>query len=216
MRETVWPLDIGSAKALQKVLRKKIKIHPIKKLPKYIAGADASFTDDIVTAVISLFTYPKLTHIEDVVVNSISLFPYIPGYLSFKEGPAILKAFEKLKIKPDILLFDGQGIAHPRGIGIASHLGIILDIPTIGCAKSRLIGEYKEPGSKKGDWTYLYHDGKRIGAVLRTRDGVRPLFISPGHMIDIESSIEIVMNCISRFRIPEPLRRADHLTRVYK
>lgn len=216
MREIPWPRNIREAKALQESLREKVKIHPLKKLPKFIAGADAAFSDDTVIAVISLFTYPKLTYIEDAVVNSISLFPYIPGYLSFKEGPAILEAFERLKVKPDLLLFDGQGIAHPRGIGIASHLGVILNIPTIGCAKSRLIGEYDEPGNNKGDWTYLYHDGKRIGAVLRTRRGVRPLFISPGHMIDIKSSVEIVMNCLSRFRIPEPLRRADHLSRLHK
>lgn len=216
MRETVWPRDIRGARALQESLRKKVKIHPLRRPLELIAGADAAFSGDIVTAVISLFTYPDLTHIEDAIVKVRSSFPYVPGFLGFKEGPAILEAFERLRDKPDLILFDGHGIAHPRGIGIASHLGIILNTPTIGCAKSRLIGEYKEPGSKKGDWTYLYHDGKRIGAVLRTRDGVRPLFISPGHMIDIESSVEIVMNCISIFKIPEPLRRADHLTRVYK
>lgn len=216
MRGTAWPRDIRGAKALQESLRKRIRIEPLRRPPKLIAGADAAFSRDMVIAVISLFTYPELIHIEDAIVYVRSSFPYIPGFLSFKEGPAILESFERLKIKPELLLFDGQGIAHPRGIGIASHLGVMLNIPTIGCAKSRLIGEYDEPGSKKGDWTYLYHDGKRIGAVLRTRDNVRPIFVSPGHMIDIESSVRIVMNCISRFRIPEPLRRADHLSRLHK
>lgn len=215
MRGTAWPRDIRGAKALQESLRKSVRIEPLRRPPRLIAGADAAFSEDIVIAVISLFTYPDLIHIEDAIANVRSSFPYVPGFLSFKEGPAILESFERLKIKPELLLFDGQGIAHPRGIGIASHLGVMLNIPTIGCAKSRLIGEYNEPGTKKGNWTYLYHDTKRIGAVLRTKDNVRPLFVSPGHMIDIESSVEIVMNCISRFRIPEPLRRADHLSRLH-
>lgn len=216
MRGTAWPRDIRGAKALQESLRKRVRIEPLRRPPELIAGADAAFSEDIVIAVISLFTYPDLIHIEDAIVNVRSSFPYVPGFLSFKEGPAILESFERLKIKPELLLFDGQGIAHPRGIGIASHLGVMLNIPTVGCAKSRLIGEYNEPGTKKGNWTYLYHDDKRIGAVLRTRDNVRPLFVSPGHMIDIESSVEIVMHCISRYRIPEPLRRADHLSRLHK
>lgn len=214
MREIPWPHDIGEAKALQESLRKRIKIHPLRKVPEIIGGADASFSGDTVTAVISLFTYPELLHVEDTIIRERSLFPYVPGFLSFKEGPAILKAFEMLMIKPDLILFDGHGIAHPRGIGIASHIGVILHIPTIGCAKSRLIGVYDGPGTKKGDWTYLYHDDRKIGAVLRTRDNVRPVFVSPGHMIDIETSVEVVIRCTTRFRIPEPLRRADHLSRL--
>lgn len=216
MRATAWPRDIRGAKALQESLRKRVRIEPLSRPPKLIAGADAAFSGDIVIAVISLFTYPDLIHIEDAIVRVRSSFPYVPGFLSFREGPAILESFERLKIKPELLLFDGQGIAHPRGIGIASHLGVMLNIRAIGCAKSRLIGEYNEPSIKRGNWTYLYHDGKRIGAVLRTRDNVRPLFVSPGHRIDIESSIEIVMHTVTRFRIPEPLRRADHLSRLHK
>lgn len=216
MRGIHWPRNIKEAKALQESLRKKIRIQPLKRHPELIAGADAAFSEEIVTAVISLFTYPEIEHIEDAVVRVRSCFPYVPGFLCFREGPAILKAYVKLKNKPDLILFDGHGIAHPRGIGIASHLGVILNIPTIGCAKSRLVGEYDEPGVKKGDWTYLYQDGNKVGVVLRTRDNVKPLFISPGHRIDIDSSVEIVMHCLRRFRIPEPLRRADHLTRKNK
>lgn len=216
MRATAWPRDIRGAKALQESLRERVRIEPLKRPPKLIAGADAAFSGDIVIAVVSVFIFPDLRHVEDAVIRVRSSFPYVPGFLGFREGPAILRAFDRLKNKPDLILFDGQGIAHPRGIGIASHIGVLLNIPTIGCAKSRLVGEYDEPGSKKGNWTYLYHDGKGIGAALRTRDNVRPLFVSPGHMIDIKSSVEIVMHCISRYRIPEPLRRADHLSRLHK
>lgn len=216
MREIPWPHDIEEAKANQESLRKRVRLQSLGNLPRIIAGADTAFSGDIVTAVISLFTYPHLDHIEDAVVNVKATFPYVPGFLSFREGPGILKAYRRLRTNPDLILFDGHGVAHPRGIGIASHMGVILNIPTIGCAKSRLIGTYKCPGRKKGDWTYLYNNNERIGVVLRTRDNVRPIFVSPGHMTDIDSSIEIVMHCITRFRIPEPLRRADHIARVCK
>lgn len=213
MREIPWPNDIEEAKAIQESLRKRVRLQPLGNLPRIIAGADTALSGDIVTAVISLFTYPHLDHIEDAVVNVKATFPYIPGFLSFREGPGILKAYRRLRTKPDLILFDGHGVAHPKGIGIASHMGVVLNIPTIGCAKSRLIGAYECPGRKKGDWTYLYNNNERIGVVLRTRDNVRPIFVSPGHMTDIDSSIEIVMNCLSRFRIPEPLRRADYIAR---
>ncbi len=216
MREIPWPRNTEEARVVQESLRKRVRIEPLRNTPGTVAGVDAVFSGETVWAVISVFTYPDLRHIEDSVVNERVRFPYIPGYLSFREGPGIIKAYEALKVKPDIILFDGQGIAHPRGIGIASHVGVMLDITTIGCAKSRLIGEYKEPGNKKGEWTYLNYKGEKVGAVVRTKDDVRPLFVSPGHRIDIESSVDIVMHCISGFRIPEPLRRADHISKVYR
>ncbi len=150
---------------------------------------------------------------EDVFARKKARFPYIPGLLAFREGHAIISAIGKLTVAPDLVLIDGQGIAHPEGFGIASHIGVILGIPTIGCAKSRLVGEYEAPGSMKGNWTYLYHRGAKVGAVVRTRSFVKPLFVSPGHLIDIESSVEIVLECTSGFRIPEPLRAADRLSR---
>lgn len=213
MRGIAWPRNLEMARAVQESLREKVKIKPLQKDIELIAGVDAAFVGDSVTAIASLFIYTKLRPIEDSISTMRSSFPYIPGFLSFREGPAILKALEKLKSKPDLILLDGQGIAHPRGIGIASHIGVILNIPAIGCAKSRLVGEYDEPGMRKGEWTYLYYHGNRVGAVLRTRDNVRPIFVSPGHMVDIESAIDIVMHCVKGFRIPEPLRRAHHLTR---
>lgn len=127
-----------------------------------------------------------------------------------------MNAIKKLKIKPDVILFDGQGIAHPKGIGIASHIGVILNIPSIGCAKSRLVGDFDEPDKKKGSWRLIFYKGMKVGVVLRTRSSVKPLFVSPGHLTDIDSSIEIVMKCIGKYRIPEPLRRANFLSKRLK
>ncbi len=209
------PKDIKEARKIQETLRKKVKIIPLKKVPNFIAGVDAAFfkDEDKVIGVAALYKYPEMILIEDSFAITKASFPYIPGFLSFREGEAIIEAIKGLKTKPDLILFDGQGIAHPKGMGIATHIGALLDIPTIGCAKSRLVGEYKEPRPKKGDWSPLRYNGKTIGAVLRTKDNVRPLFISPGHKIDLKSSIEIVLGCTSKYRIPEPLRRADYIAR---
>lgn len=212
----IWPKEISKAKALQDTLRKRVEVIPLKKTPRYIAGVDASFPEDKVLAVATLYDYPEMQFIQYAYSVKKGFFPYIPGLLSFREGPAIISAVKKLKIKPDLILFDGQGIAHPNGIGIASHIGVILDIPAIGCAKSRLVGEFKECNKRKGSWTYMYYRGEKVGVVLRTRGNVKPVFVSPGHMIDIKTSLEIVMRCISRYRIPEPLRSADHLSRNIK
>ena len=216
MRKNLWPKDILEAKKIQDVLRKRVKIIPLKKTPEIIAGVDAAFAGDKIVAVATLYEYPELKHLHDASSIEKIRFPYIPGMLSFREGHAIVNAVKRLNIKPDVILFDGQGIAHPKGIGIASHIGVILDISTIGCAKSRLVGEFKEPDTTRGSMAYLYYKGMKVGAVLRTRSNVRPVFVSPGHMIDIDSSIEIVMKCVSKYRIPEPLRRADWLSKKLK
>jgi deoxyribonuclease V len=212
----LWPIDIHEAKIIQDKLRKRVKIQPLKKEVRIIAGVDASFISDRIIAVVSNYEYPEMKYIEDTYFIGMVKFPYIPGMLSFREGPAIVSAIKKLSIEPDVILFDGHGIAHPRFIGIASHIGVILDISTIGCAKSCLVGQYREPGQKKGDWTYLYYKNIKVGAVLRTRDLVKPLFVSPGHKIDIEHSVDIVLNSVLKYRLPEPLRRADRLSKVYK
>ena len=217
--EHISPKDTARAKEIQLFLARIVKIVPLKKNPIYIAAVDASFLDDTVTAAASLYRYPEMSHLEDAFFKGKTRFPYIPGYLSFREGPAVINAVKKLKRMPELLLVDGQGIAHPRGIGIASHIGVILKIPTIGCAKSRLIGEFQQPGREKGQWTYLYLNGEHlgpIGAVLRTRRDVKPIFVSPGHLLDIESSVEIVMQCVTEYRIPEPIRRTDMLSRMMK
>lgn len=211
-----WPSNIKDARAIQIALRDKVRIFPLRKKPKFIAAVDAAFFQDKVIGVACLYKYPEIILLEEASAVTMLSFPYIPGFLSFREGPAIIEALNRLKIKPDVILFDGQGIAHPLGLGIASHIGVLIDMPTIGCAKSRLIGEHKEPGFKKGDRSSLEYKNKVVGAVLRTRDSIRPLFVSPGHRIDLKSSIEIVLGCISKYRIPEPLRRADFLSKKIK
>jgi deoxyribonuclease V len=216
MKIFAWPENISDAKAIQIALRDKVKIIVLRKTPHYIASVDAAFTDDEIIAVACLYKYPELVYLGHETAIKEATFPYVPGYLTFREGPAIIEAINSLSIKPDLILVDGQGIAHPKGIGIASHIGVLLNITTIGCAKSRLIGEYEEPGVKKGEWSYLKYKGRAVGAVVRTKNNVRPLFVSPGHRIDLKTSIEIVLGCTSKYRIPDPLRMADFLSKKIK
>lgn len=211
-----WPKTIPEAKALQHILKNKVRITPLRKKPRFIAALDAAFAGEQIIGTACLYRYPELTPVEEEYSEMRSLFPYIPGLLSFREGPAIINAIEKLSIKPDLILIDGQGIAHPLRLGLASHVGVLLNIPTIGCAKSRLIGEFIEPESRKGSWSPLIYNDDIVGAVLRTRDNVRPLFISPGHRIDLRASIEIVLHSVTKYRIPEPLRKADFMSKKIK
>jgi len=213
MMKLAWPGDIPAARRLQNELSQKVKIQPLRKSLSYIAGVDAAFDGELVMAVASLFAYPSLLHEADAISREKVNFPYVPGFLSFREGHALISAIRRLKQMPDVIIVDGQGIAHPLGLGIASHIGVLLDIPTIGCAKSRLVGEYTEPGPGKGQWSPLIYKDKEVGAVLRTRDNVRPVFVSPGHLIDLRSSVAIVLQSLTRYRLPEPIRRADHLSR---
>lgn len=209
----LWPGDVRSARLLQNALAQNVSLRPLMRIPKLIAGVDACYTEKHVIAAASLFTYPGLAHLDDAVAREKIRVPYLPGFLSFREGPAVIMALRRLNIPPDVVLFDGQGIAHPQGLGIASHIGVVLDIATVGCAKSRLVGEFEGPGPHKGDWAKLYFHGRIIGAVLRTRARVRPVFVSPGHRIDLKASIDVVMHAVSSYRLPEPIRRADHLSR---
>ena len=211
-----WPKTISEAIAAQVALKDKVRIIPLSKKPRFVAGVDAAFAGDRIIGAACLYHYPEVSPVEEMYAVMKNLFPYVPGFLSFREGPVIIKVIEKLSIKPDAILFDGQGIAHPIRLGIASHIGVLLNTPAIGCAKSRLIGEYKEPKLRRGSWAPLTYNNNVVGAVLRTRDNVRPLFISPGHKIDLKASIDIVLNCISKYRIPEPLRRADYLSKRIK
>ncbi|MDA8325523.1 MAG: deoxyribonuclease V [Nitrospiraceae bacterium] len=208
--------NAGEARALQRALAGRIKIVPLGKKPRFVAGADAAFLDDQVLAVACLFTYPEMELIDIKTVVMKVTFPYIPGLLGFREGPAVVRAVRGLMQKPDLLFIDGQGVAHPAKMGIASHAGLLLDIPTIGCAKSRLVGDYAEPGRKRGQRSPLFHKGELAGTVLRTKDGVRPVFISPGHRIDFEGSVEMALSCGRGFRIPEPTRVADMETKRLK
>jgi deoxyribonuclease V len=211
-----WPKDIKRARMIQDILKEKVRITPLKQNPEYVAGVDAAFLNEEIIGVACLYRYPDMHLIEETYAVTETLFPYIPGLLSFREGPAIVNALKGLRKKPDIVLFDGQGIAHQRRLGIASHIGVLLNVPTIGCAKSRLVGTYKEPGLKKTSWSFLKHGGKIVGVVLRTKDNVKPIFVSPGHRIDIQGSIDIVLICCQKYRIPEPLRRADFISKKIK
>ncbi|OGD22147.1 MAG: hypothetical protein A2Y69_02715 [Candidatus Aminicenantes bacterium RBG_13_59_9] len=211
-----WPKTVAAAKEIQARLAIKVKIGPLAKTPAFIAAADAAFSEDRVFAAACLFKYPEIELLEEAEATADADFPYVPGFLTFREGPAVVRALLRLKKEPDLLLLDGQGTAHPRRMGIAAHLGVLLDVPSIGCAKSRLVGEYETPGTKKGSWTPLFYRGETVGAALRTREAVKPVFVSPGHRIDIADSMKIVFACCRGFRIPEPLRRADQLSKLAK
>jgi deoxyribonuclease V len=151
---------------------------------------------------------PGLELVEEQTARAPAQFPYVPGLLSFREGPAVLAAMEKLRTWPDAVILDGQGIAHPRRLGLAAHLGLWLGIPTVGCAKSRLVGKHGEPGAEGGDWTPLMDGPDLIGSVVRTKSHVRPLYVSPGHLCDHEGARRLVLDCCTGYRVPEPTRRA--------
>ena len=189
-------------------------------LPKirFVAGVDVGFekNNTITCSAVAVLRFPELELHEYAVARRPTSFPYIPGLLSFREIPAVLDAMNKLKQFPDLLLCDGQGIAHPRRLGIASHLGVLTGIPSIGVAKNRLIGTHEKVASQKGSWVSLLDNDEVIGAVLRTRSNVKPLFISPGHKISLKKSIHIVMQCVTKYRLPETTRRAHKLASNYK
>jgi deoxyribonuclease V len=174
-----------------------------------IGGVDVSIKEEFTRAAIVVLGYPELTPVEAAVEDASLVFPYIPGLLAFREGPAVLAAWSKLQNKPDLLMFDGQGIAHPRGVGIASQMGLWLECPTIGVAKSRLYGIHTEVGPKRGDRADLLDKGTNvIGTVLRTREKTNVLYVSPGHLIDVEHATQFVLDCVNGYRLPEPTRWA--------
>ncbi|MEW6526588.1 MAG: deoxyribonuclease V [Spirochaetota bacterium] len=212
-----WDYSVQEAIIIQKNLAGNVIITGKPEKIEYIAGIDVALTpDDRGYCIIAVFSFPTMELCEEVFCSDPITFPYVPGLLSFREGPLVLKAYEKLSIKPDVLVFDGQGIAHPRRFGIASHIGVILDVPTIGCAKSRLCGTYSEPGPNKGDRAYLYDKDEIIGVVLRTRAQVKPVFVSPGHKIGIDEATDIMMQCTGNYRIPVPTRYAHCRVTMYK
>jgi deoxyribonuclease V len=178
-----------------------------------IAGVDAGFEDHgkVTRAAVVVMSWPRMEILDQALARQPTTFPYVPGLLSFRELPAVLAAFGQLRTLPDLALCDGQGIAHPRRLGIASHLGLWLDLPTIGVGKSRLTGSFDPPGERKGDSSPLLDGSEQIGAVVRTRTAVRPLFVSPGHRVSLTRSIDIVLAACSRYRLPEPIRAADRI-----
>jgi len=208
-----WSVTPKEAVQIQHELKHRLVHHKINTQVDLIAGADAAY-DKKAGAVYAAVVVLKANDMEVVDrcwAKDNTVFPYIPGLLTFREGPALLRALEKLKIRPDVILFDGQGIAHPRSMGIAAHMGLHINVPTIGCAKSRLAGEFIYPDEEVGSWSPLVHKDKIIGAVLRTRSGVKPLFISPGNRIDLQSSIAIILQSCKKYRLPEPIRKAHSM-----
>lgn len=208
-----WEVTAAEGIAIQKRLRSQVVLTSLSIDPQWIAGVDVGFVEHgrLARGAVVLYRLPELAPTEEHVVTQPVTFPYVPGLLSFRELPVILEALQRLSRQPDLILCDGQGIAHPRRLGIAAHLGVVTTLPTIGVGKSRLIGEHREPGIHKGDWAPLTYKGERIGSVLRTRDHVRPLFVSPGHQTSHENAIDWVLRTTTRYRLPEPIRSADRL-----
>ncbi len=209
-----WDVSLEEAIAIQERLRPLVQMTNSVALDQIrtVAGVDASY-EEVGQAAIVLFSFPELEIIDQARATRASVFPYAPGLLSFREGPVVLDALAKLTQQPDLLIFDGQGHAHPRRFGLACHLGLYLDCPSIGCAKTRLIGTYAEPGPNKGDAAPLLDQGETIGMVVRTRANTRPVFVSVGHKIDLPTAVEVVLRCVRGYRLPETTRAADHLAR---
>jgi deoxyribonuclease V len=208
-----WDLTPKEAIALQTALRGRVVRKDRIGAVRRVAGVDVGFEQDgrVTRAAVAVLDFPDLALVEQVVVRAATAFPYVPGLLSFREAPAVLAAFEEIHVAPDLILYDGQGIAHPRRFGIASHVGLLLDCPSIGVAKSRLVGEHRMPATRRGAWTPLRDAGEVIGAVLRTRAGVKPLYVSIGHRVSLETAVRWTMACVTRYRLPETTRWAHRL-----
>jgi deoxyribonuclease V len=205
-----WALSVKEAVALQQTLAAQVRIEPLPTRLKIIGAADISYSrqTDLLISVIVALRWPSLDLLDSVHYVCRATFPYMPGLLSFREVPPLIEAYRKIREKLDVLLCDGQGIAHPRKVGFASHLGLCLGIPTVGCAKSRLCGDHESLSLRKGSSKPLLLSGEQLGVVFCSRDGVKPIYISPGHLSDIASSERLVSRCLRGYRIPEPLRLA--------
>jgi deoxyribonuclease V len=208
-----WDVSAQEAIQLQKELRSRLDLTKLSSPIRRVAGADVSFSrkSGRIWAGVVVLSFPELSRIEEKWVQDKVSFPYIPGLLSFRELPVLLKVIKRLKTDPELIICDGQGIAHPRGLGLASHLGLLVDMATIGCAKSRLVGEFSEVEEQKGSSAPLWYKEQVVGAVVRTRRGVKPLFISPGNRITLDESVKIVLACCGKYRMPEPTRQAHLL-----
>jgi deoxyribonuclease V len=205
-----WDLSPEEAVALQHELASRVSLVPQVGDVKLVAGVDMS-AKDVARAAVVILTYPDMEVIEVARAEKPLDFPYIPGLLSFREAPAILAAFEKIRHWPDLIFFDGQGLSHPRKIGIASHIGVLLDMPSIGVAKSPLAVHGEQPGLEPGSWT-IWHNrkGEPLAAALRTKKNTKPLFISPGNKMDLDTAVRYVLECLRGYRLPEPTRQAHN------
>jgi len=206
-----WPTTLAEAEQIQQQLRAQVITEDRLGQIRTVAGVDAGYEGDQARAAIVVLAYPTLEPVDYVVAYRPAPFPYVPGFLSFREAPAALAALDELRIKPDLLICDGQGIAHPRRLGIATHIGLLADIPSIGCAKSLLIGRHEPLPDQRGAHVPLMDKGEQIGVVLRSRAGTKPLYISVGHRISLPTAIQYVMGCLTKYRLPETTRAADGL-----
>jgi deoxyribonuclease V len=233
-----WDLSRSEAVELQKRLRKEVRIEPLKQAPHTVAGCDISFNkfSDTVYAGIVVLRLPELEIVDQAIAITTVNFPYIPGLLSFRETPALLEAWEKLKTAPDVVILDGQGVAHPRRFGIACHFGLLTGTPALGCAKTVLVGKYDEPAREAGNYSLMTHKEETVGAAVRTKNGVAPVYISVGHLIDLPGAIDLALSCVkgyspagpggnlfdtgppskSKYRIPEPTRQAHLLVNALR
>jgi deoxyribonuclease V len=208
-----WNLTPRAAIALQQRLRSRVVRSGQLRKVRAVAGTDVGFERGGATAraAVAVLSFPGLELMDYAIVRRPVRFPYVPGLLSFREIPVLLAALDRLQVKPDLILCDGHGLAHPRRFGIACHLGVLRGIPAIGVAKSRLVGEHGEPAQRRGAWVPLRHQGETIGAVLRSRTGTRPIFVSVGHRVSLPAAVRYVMACTTRFRLPETTRWAHRL-----
>ena len=221
-----WNVTPSAAIQIQKQIKSKVRRSGGPARLKLVGAADISYskTTDTMYAAIALFEYPSLKLVEEATAKKKAAFPYVPGLLSFREAPALLCAFAKLHNTPQLMIYDGQGVAHPRGVGLGSHMGVIFDTPSIGCAKSRLIGEHREPGKKRGCWVPLTLPQKKatskrtavIGRVLRTRDNVKPVFVSVGHRVSLDWSVNIILSLCRGYRLPEVIRYVHNLSNKFR
>lgn len=208
-----WNVTPRQARRLQEKLSGRVERQDRLADVRRVGGTDLGFADGGKTAraAVVVLDYPSLELVEWAVAERPATFPYVPGLLSFREIPALMAAWRKLRNRPDVVLCDGQGIAHPRRIGIASHFGLVADVPTVGVAKSRLVGTHREPGSRRGCATRLMDGDEQIGLVLRTRDGVRPVYVSIGHRVSLATAKKLVLACAPNYRLPETTRWADRI-----
>jgi deoxyribonuclease V len=209
-RVHAWDVSPPEAIAIQQKLRGLVQLawQPTSSDVRRVAGVDVSVKKGLCRAAAVVLSLPELEPLDVTTAQEPASFPYIPGLLSFREGPVVLKALDRLRVKPDLLIFDGQGVAHPRRLGIAAHVGVLVDWPSVGCAKSRLCGQHDAPQAEKGHFALLRDDDEIIGAVVRTRARVRPVYVSVGHRIDLDRAIACVLGCCTRYRLPEPIRWA--------
>ena len=208
-----WDLSVSEARALQPQLAQRVIARTTLEPDaiQTVAGVDVGFHKDVARAAIVVLSYPELEFLDYALGESPVTFPYVPGLLTFREGPSVLDALGKLATGPDVFIFDGHGLAHPRRIGLAAHMGVLLDHPSIGCAKSRLTGTHDEPGEVAGAWVPLLDQGEIIGAVVRSRTKVKPLFVSVGHRVDLPTAVHLVLQCTRGYRLPETTRYAHKI-----